>query len=104
LQTAIANTVELQPIGRKRPRIFSKRVPSVLTDWQRQDIEDSWAAGRSAYQVSQAHSCSVSLVLELVLREQQKTLRDQREWLKELDIIVRSPLPQSAPLARMRTA
>lgn len=82
-----------QLVVSKRDGAYRKRVPSVLTKEQQEDIKHSFEAGRNAHQISSELSCSIALVLEMVLRQQQKTLKQQQEWLKEIDLIVRNPTP-----------
>jgi hypothetical protein len=76
-----------QAIVRKGKHAYKKRVPSVLTRYQQDKIRDSFRAGRDCHQIAQSIPCAIALVLEIVLR-------DQEQWLRQIDI--RRPDPPAA--------
>jgi hypothetical protein len=89
-----------KPQGAQKKRQKTNRIPHDLLKCLREEVAPSWEAGRPAYNIGTELSTAVSLVLELVLREHQKELRKHREWLREIDLLIRNPRPP-APVQSM---
>jgi hypothetical protein len=65
-----------QPDGRKRNRVYAKRVPSYLTPDRQRDAVRSVRAGRAVHHVAQEFGVAESVILELCQRDLERRVRD----------------------------